>query len=175
MIRLLLYVIIFFTTILMFLPIVSVHNVYGQNGQNGQNGVNGVNGVKVVEKVIQSSGEEKIVHLGPQLEYEDPSYDFGQVEMGVVVMHSFRYRNSGDEDLIVYFAKGGCTCVQVEYEKDTIAPGGTGEVTMIFNTSNRVGEEVNTLYLQANTAQKVHRAWFRGKILWPKGKDPNLK
>ncbi len=112
---------------------------------------------------------------GPQLEYDSANYDFGKVEMGTVIRHTFIYRNTGDEDLIIYFAKGGCTCVKVEYEKDTIAPGGIGEVTMVFDTSNRIGKEANTIYLQANTPQKIHRARFKGEIVWPEGKNPTMR
>lgn len=136
--------------------------------------MSGVDG-KNEEHLTASQESGKKVEVGPQLEYVEPNYDFGKVEMGTVIRHTFIYRNTGDKDLIIYYGKGGCTCVKVEYEKDTIAPGGTGEVTMIFDTSNRIGKEGNTIFLQANTPQKIHRARFKGEIVWPEGKDPTKR
>ena len=108
---------------------------------------------------------------GPFLEFEVPNYDFGQVEMGTVVRYTYIYRNIGDADLIILGGKGGCSCVQIEYELDTLAPGEKGEVTLIFDTKNRIGQEKNSLYLITNSSQKIHKARFKGEILWPRKEE----
>lgn len=116
-------------------------------------------------------GQVEIPSPSPRLEFEDDFYDFGQVEMGTVVRHDYHFRNTGQQDLIVYGAKGGCTCVTAELHADTLAPDSSGYVSLVFDTKNRVGQEANNIHLMTNTPQKVHRVGFKGEILWPQKKD----
>ncbi len=119
----------------------------------------------------QSTGEDSVV-IGPRLAFVEDDFDFGQVKMGTVVRHTFIYSNTGDADLIVYDGKGGCSCVKVEFEADTLAPGDSSSITMVFDTKNRVGKEKNSIFVKANTPQTVYRARFKGEILWPQNLTP---
>ncbi len=64
--------------------------------------------------------------------------DFGMVDKGRRLTHSFEIRNAGDAMLEITNVRPACGCTVAEYDRE-IAPGETGTVTATVDTSNFKG------------------------------------
>ena len=65
----------------------------------------------------------------------EQEFDFGEIEKGVPVTHSFEFANTGDAPLIISNVKTSCGCTASNYSKDAIAPGETGFIEATYNAA----------------------------------------
>jgi len=42
-----------------------------------------------------------LAYAEPSIQFEDPSHDFGEVQQGLQLEHTFEFENTGTEDLII--------------------------------------------------------------------------
>jgi hypothetical protein len=77
--------------------------------------------------------------VGPTttIEFTETTYDFGTVKEGEKVTHSYKFKNTGKEPLIISNAKGSCGCTVPEWPREPIAPGKTGEIKVVFDSSGK--------------------------------------
>jgi hypothetical protein len=86
----------------------------------------------------------------PQLRVESLEYDFGEVIQGDKVDHTFRFRNVGDEVLIIESVHSSCGCTAALLSSKRIAPGDTGEIKTTFDSKNFRDAIQKTITLQSN-------------------------
>src|SRR5215475_7215268 len=48
--------------------------------------------------------------IGPKIKFEEPLYDFGKVQSGTVVKHTYIFTNIGDEALEIKGVQPQCGC-----------------------------------------------------------------
>ena len=89
---------------------------------------------------------------GPQIQFDQPKYDFTSVVQGAVVNHTFKFKNVGTAPLIITNIQVSCGCTTPEYPKDTpIAPGKTGTITAHFNSASKIGMQNKVLTIESNS------------------------
>lgn len=87
-----------------------------------------------------------------EISFESMNYDFGTVKDGEMVEHIFKFKNTGDQHLILINVTGSCGCtVPEDWPKHPLAPGETGEIKVVFNSSGRVGKVKKNVRVEANT------------------------
>src|SRR5262249_56136315 len=75
----------------------------------------------------------------PKLGIAQPVFDFGDVDQGAKVEHTFALTNTGDAELRIDHVKSSCGCtVAVASERD-VPPGGEGRVTVTLDTARMSG------------------------------------
>lgn len=87
----------------------------------------------------------------PAFTFEETSHDFGQLQEGDVVSHTFKFTNTGDAPLIIQNASASCGCTVPSYPREPIPTGGTGEIVVEFNSNRNVGVQNKTVTITANT------------------------
>jgi Protein of unknown function (DUF1573) len=86
------------------------------------------------------------------IEWVDPmNRDFGKIAEGQKLEVAFRFRNAGDQPLIIEKVQPSCGCTIAEQPEEPIAPGKEGVIKAAFNSEGRVGSNHKTLYVYANT------------------------
>lgn len=85
------------------------------------------------------------------IQYENDKFEFGVVNEGEVVKHMFKFKNTGSEPLVISNAKASCGCTVPVWPKEPIAPGGTGEIAVEFNTKGKPGAQSKQVTVTANT------------------------
>jgi hypothetical protein len=85
------------------------------------------------------------------IEFSETKFDFGDLQEGDVVKHSFNFKNTGSSPLIIAEAHGSCGCTIPLYPKEPIPPGGTGEIEVQFNSFAKPGLQNKTVTVTANT------------------------
>ncbi len=92
-----------------------------------------------VKEVASAKKDEPAVPAGPttSIEFDDVTYDFGTIMDGDKVRHTFKFKNTGSEPLIISNCKGSCGCTVPQCPKDPIAPGDGGEITVEYNSRGK--------------------------------------
>ncbi len=98
--------------------------------------------------------EEKPEGPLPSFEFAEESHDFGTINEGDVVEHTFSFTNTGEAPLIIQSAKGSCGCTVPTWPKEPIPVGGTGEIVAKFNSKGKPNIQNKTVTITANTWPK---------------------
>ena len=94
----------------------------------------------------------KAVSNAPVMTFDKTIHDFGSIQEGQRVETLFTFTNTGKSDLVISDARGSCGCTVPEYPKNTpIAPGGTGQIRVSFDSSNKPNLQQKTVTISANT------------------------
>jgi hypothetical protein len=96
------------------------------------------------------TGSESTSNL-PVFEFEESSFDFGTIHSGDTVTHIFKFKNVGDQPLLISEANGSCGCTVPKYNKEPVPAGQKGEITVTFYSSGISGQAAKTITLLANT------------------------
>ncbi|MFK8104868.1 MAG: DUF1573 domain-containing protein [Saprospiraceae bacterium] len=112
-----------------------------------------------------------VVPAGPTttMSFEETEFDFGTVDAGEKVTHIYKFKNTGDEPLIISNAKGSCGCTVPDWPKDPIAVGSTGEIKVVFDSKNKPGNQTKRVTVTANTDPPQSYLTIKGVV----NKDPN--
>ena len=65
---------------------------------------------------------------GPDIEFDSKEYDFGNVLAGEPIVHVFKFRNAGNQDLVLSRVQPGCGCTTAGDWTRVVAPGGEGVI-----------------------------------------------
>lgn len=100
-----------------------------------------------------------------EISFDEMSYDFGTVTEGTQVKHTYKFKNTGDKSLILINVKGSCGCtVPEDWPKDPIAPGETGEIKVVFDSQDRVGNVQKSVRVEANTSPTMSILTLTGVV-----------
>jgi len=91
-------------------------------------------------------------------------WDFGTIQQGESPEFTFKFKNTGNEPMIISNAKGSCGCTVPQWPKEPIAPGETGEINVKFNSKNKKGSQNKTVTLTANTTPPTTKLRVTGQI-----------
>lgn len=90
------------------------------------------------------------VFAAPKLTAEMLNYDFGTIFQGEKVEQIFRFRNDGDELLIVGNVRSSCGCTAAILSASRIAPGSFGELRVTFDSTRFKGAIHKTVSIDSN-------------------------
>ena len=100
------------------------------------------------------------------------NYDFGTITEGEKVKHTFKFRNTGKEPLVISNAQGSCGCTVPKWPREPIAPGASSEITVEFNSDKKTGKRDQQVTITANTNPPTTIVRLTGEVT-PKGGSPN--
>ena len=123
-----------------------------------------------------SASAQTATDAAPVIEFENDSYDFGTVNQGEVVKYTFKFRNSGNADLIIRNVKPSCGCTTPTWTSEAVKPGRSGEIQVQFNTATKLGEQFKSITLTANTRPQQKVLILKGTVITtsvsPQGPQP---
>jgi hypothetical protein len=88
--------------------------------------------------------------LGPKISLQQIEYDFGTVEQGTIVKHSFIITNNGGDVLIIKDVSASCGCTAANPDKRELNPGESTNINVEFNTNGRSGKQKKAVYVETN-------------------------
>lgn len=89
----------------------------------------------------------------PKLVIQQNSFDFGAIKQGETVSHTFVLTNSGGDLLKINNVQASCGCTAASPEKSELAPGESTNLTVKFNSTGRMGNQVKTVKIFTNDPQ----------------------
>lgn len=100
--------------------------------------------------------------------FDSTFFEFGKARQGDTVRHVFRFTNLGPGPYLISDAKTTCGCTVPEWPKDTIQPGGKGEIRVDFNTGGKAGRQLKVIRVVGNTNPPEIMLQVSGEIRVPK-------
>ncbi len=118
------------------------------------------------QAAAQPAAAQPAAPAGPTttMTFEETEFDFGTVNEGEKVSHTYTFTNTGDEPLILSNAKGSCGCTVPSWPREPIAPGATGEITVEFNSKNKKGKRNQKVTITANTNPPQSFIYLKGDV-----------
>lgn len=90
---------------------------------------------------------------GPVITWDKKTHDFGDINQGDKVEHTFYFTNTGNEPLIITNVQVTCGCTTPKgWPRDPIQAGGKGELTVAFNSAGKYGKQSKTVTIISNAA-----------------------
>lgn len=89
---------------------------------------------------------------GPQFQFKEDSWDFGNIPEGVPAIHTFEFTNAGKEPIVISQVTASCGCTTPVWPKEPVASGGKGVVSVSYNAA-RQGSFVKTVTVLSNTGE----------------------
>lgn len=107
------------------------------------------------------------VPTGPKtnMKFSESTYNFGSVTDGEKVEHIYKFKNTGNDPLIISNAQGSCGCTVPQWPKEPIAPGKSGEIKVVFDSKGKVGKQNKTVTITANTEPATTTINITGEVL----------
>ena len=108
--------------------------------------------------------EEKPEGPLPSFQFQSIDHDFGTINEGDVVEHTYSFTNNGAAPLIIQTAQGSCGCTASDWTKDPIPVGGTGYVKAKFDSNGKQNVQNKTVTVTANTWPKQTVLRFKALV-----------
>jgi hypothetical protein len=103
----------------------------------------------------------------PVLEFATVEHDFGKVIQGEIVGYSFKFKNTGNADLVIANISAACGCTASEYPKTPVKPGAEDKIEVIFNSSGKQGFQNKTLEVATNTQPSTTVLTIKAMVFIP--------
>ncbi len=118
----------------------------------------------VVSNPATASGNA-VPGASPAFQFNEEMHDFGKITEGEIVSYAFKFKNTGNANLIISSANGSCGCTVPEWPKSPISPGQEGVINVSFNSEGRSGEQHKTVTLTANTIPNTKVLSITGMVV----------
>jgi len=93
----------------------------------------------------------------PAFSWSEEEHNFGTINEGDVVEHTFSFTNSGEAPLIIESARASCGCTVPSWPREPIAAGETADIKVRFDSKGKPNVQNKTVTITANTYPKISR------------------
>jgi hypothetical protein len=119
---------------------------------------------------LYESGEQSVetgkTQGNTSIEFLETEFDFGTINEGEMVTHSFKFKNTGKLPLIISDSRADCGCTVPNKPEKPILPGEENQIEVKFNSSGKGGQTVNkTVTVIANTEPSDSKLHLKGKVI----------
>ncbi|MBA7512450.1 hypothetical protein ES705_04455 [subsurface metagenome] len=88
---------------------------------------------------------------GPSIYFPEGSWDFGEITPDELPAHIFKFKNIGDEVLIIKGSRIGCeSCIDPIFSTKELNPGEEGELKITVNSLDMIGRFTKRVYVESN-------------------------
>lgn len=113
----------------------------------------------------KSEDSEDIKNKIPVIAFVDSTlFNFGDVKEGEVVEKKFRFKNKGEFPLIINNITSSCGCTTPEWPREPIAPNEESAILVRFNTKGKMGPQMKTITVYANTTPATTELNIQGVV-----------
>jgi PBP1b-binding outer membrane lipoprotein LpoB len=95
---------------------------------------------------------------------EETDFNFGSVTEGDVVKHTYKFKNVGNQTLLITDIRTTCGCTVPTWNKSPIAAGASDQVEVKFDTKGKANEQVKKITIIANTFPAETELILRGMV-----------
>jgi hypothetical protein len=91
-----------------------------------------------------------------KMTFEKTELEFGDLESGKVVDLEFKFKNTGDETLIIKNISSSCGCTVTKVDKKEYKPGEEGTIPVKFFSQGYNGQVTKTITVSSNDEENVY-------------------
>lgn len=128
---------------------------------------------KLIEVPATANATLEEVGPLPVMSFDEAIFDFGQIDPGEVVEHTYAFKNTGEGPLVITNATASCGCTVPSWPKEPIEPNGTGEIKVRFDSKGKSGNQNKTVTIMANTQPSKTILTLKGLVNSPVKEEVN--
>ncbi|MFT6783831.1 MAG: hypothetical protein ACJA1A_003772 [Saprospiraceae bacterium] len=98
--------------------------------------------------------KKKVVKFAPKIEFEETTWNFGEIVEGDIIKKKFKFTNTGKAPLQIIGADASCGCARPTVPFLDIAPGESNEIGITYNSVNKKGDQKPEIIIESNTYPK---------------------
>ncbi len=102
---------------------------------------------------------------GAKIKFEQTEFDFGDIQSGDKVEHTFKFKNTGDAPLVLSNVQTTCGCTAPNWSKEPIAPGASSEILIKFNSTGKKGKQHKVITVLSNDASSPSKVKILANVL----------
>jgi len=99
------------------------------------------------------------------IQFSEMEHDFGDIYQDSKNEYIFKFKNTGNEPLIIENAVGSCGCTVPEYPKEPIKPGEEGEIKVVYSPGKQKAQQQKTVTITANTEPLTTQLKIKANVL----------
>ena len=96
--------------------------------------------------------------------FDKDTIDFGVIKDGDLVEHTYKFRNTGSNPLMIDDVIATCGCTIPSYTKTPITPGQNGEIKISFNSKGKAGNVSKSITVISNADQERIPLHFKATV-----------
>lgn len=103
----------------------------------------------------------------PILNVNKDAIDFGKIRIDSILKVYFDYQNTGSDTLKLISASTDCGCTDINYNKESLAPGEKGIIEVIYTpkSNNDSGFISKNIALRSNTLAPLKVIKIKGVVI----------
>lgn len=103
------------------------------------------------EDVINTaSAKGKINSDLPEIKFEEEEFNFGKITQGEIVSHAFKFKNTGNNNLIISGASGSCGCTVPHWPDEPVKASQENSINVVFSSEGKSGYQEKTITIVTN-------------------------
>ena len=99
--------------------------------------------------------------------FEKELHDFGNVPEGTMATHEFKFKNTGNQPIVIAGVQASCGCTTPDWTKTPILPGKSGVVKAVYSSAGRPGLFNKTVTVTSNASTPSATLTIKGAVLGP--------
>lgn len=124
----------------------------------------------VVDNPATASGKAGEGKL-PAMTFSNDLHDFGKVYEGETVSYAFKFKNSGEADLVISEVSTSCGCTVTDYPENAVKPGEEKSINVTFKTEGKRGFQQKTVTVLANTTPNTRVLTIKALVVAPENTE----
>lgn len=100
----------------------------------------------------------------PEFKFEKETHDFGKIPQGKPVNVTLKFKNVGDQPLIISAVEPACGCTVAKYTQTPVKKGESGFVELTYNAA-AVGVFTKATTIKSNSKEPVKTIIIKGEVV----------
>ena len=98
--------------------------------------------------------------------FETTTHEFGDVkETGGPISYDFKFKNTGDQPIIISNVQASCGCTTPDWTKTPVAPGQSGSIKAQYNPLGRPGAFNKSMTVTSNSIEATTVVFIKGNVV----------
>lgn len=114
--------------------------------------------------VLAVNAQNVAVNDGPEIKFDKIENDYGTISQGGDGGCVFKFKNIGNEVLIISDVRKSCGCTTPTWSKEPIMPGQSGEIKVGYNTGN-IGQFSKNITVLSNAITASVVLTIKGNVI----------
>jgi len=113
-------------------------------------------------------------HAQGVMKFETDNHDFGNVAEGTMATYEFKFKNTGNQPVVIANVQASCGCTTPDWTKTPVLPGKMGIIKAMYSSAGRPGVFNKTVTVTSNAVEPSKVLSIKGTVLTKEQIKPTL-
>jgi hypothetical protein len=113
-------------------------------------------------------------HAQGVMKFESDNHDFGNVAEGTMATYEFKFKNTGNQPVVIANVQASCGCTTPDWTKTPVLPGKSGIIKAMYSSAGRPGMFNKTVTVTSNASEPSKVLTIKGSVLTKEQIKPTL-